>query len=179
MCLSYISEFMEKIINKKIETYLTSFKNDVSLKMNEMSFYEKQKVNQLLEFVYDYPRLSLSKEDIIKRKRIKNAIPNLNRCNAKRASGEQCTRRRKDECEFCGTHLKGVPHGLVLSENTNDAKVKMDVIAQEISGIVYYIDSFGNVYKTEDILEGKNDPAIVAKYIKKEDNTYTIPLFGI
>jgi hypothetical protein len=170
---------MEKIINKKIETYTTSFKNDVSNKIKELSFEDKSNVNQLLEFVYDYHRLSISKEDMIKRKRIKNAIPDLNRCNAKRASGEQCTRRRKEDCEFCGTHLKGVPHGLIISQKTGETCMKMDVIAQEISGIVYYIDTFENVYKTEDILEGKENPQIVAKYVKHGENQFSIPFFGI
>lgn len=170
---------MEKIINKKIETYTTSFKNDVSNKVKELAFEDKSKLNQLLEFVYDYHRLSINKEDMTKRKRIKNAIPDLNRCNAKRANGEQCTRRRKEECEFCGTHLKGVPHGLIVSQKSSEATVKLDVIAQEISGIVYYIDQYENVYKTEDILEGKQNPSIVAKYAKNGENQFSIPLFGI
>jgi hypothetical protein len=169
---------MEKIINKKVETYITSFKNNISTKIGELEFTEKQKLNNLLEYLFEYEHMSLSKEDITKRKRIKNAIPELNRCNAKRANGEQCTRRKKEKCEFCGTHMKGIPHGLVVTENTTDTMMIVEVIAQEISGIVYYIDSFGNVYKTEDILEGKENPQIIAKYVKT-DNKYSIPAFGI
>jgi hypothetical protein len=169
---------MEKIINRKIEQYITSFKDDISNKINELEFSDKSKINTLLEFVYEYQRLILSKEELIKRKRIKNAIPDLNRCSAKRANGEQCTRRRKDECEFCGTHMKGIPHGLIVSNNTNDAPVKIDLFAQEITGIVYYIDNNGNVYRTEDVLDGKENPSIVAKY-EKQDNVFSIPSFGI
>ena len=33
----------------------------------------------------------------------------------------------------------------------------------------YYIDDFNNIYKTEDILENKPNPNIIAKY-KIEDN---------
>ena len=84
---------METRLNKVIETYLTTFKDSIKNKVLGLNFDNKQNVNELLEYVYDYTRLSLSKDDFIKRKRIKNTIPLLNRCNAKRANGEQCTRR--------------------------------------------------------------------------------------
>ena len=50
-------------------------------------------------------------QDFVKRKRVKNTIPTENRCSAKRACGQQCTRRKKGESCFCGTHIKGIPHG--------------------------------------------------------------------
>jgi hypothetical protein len=54
----------------------------------------------------------------------------------------------------------------------------MEVFAEEIKGIVYYIDHFNNVYKTEDIMEAKENPKIVAKYVKTETG-YSIPEFGL
>lgn len=172
---------MEKRINKKIETYVTTFKNDIRTKITSLEFddSEKSKVNELLEYVFDYERLAMLKDDLIKRKRIKNSIPSLNRCNAKRANGEQCTRRRKDKCEFCGTHVKGTPHGLIQTTETNENIIqKIDVVAEEICGIVYYIDKFNNVYKTEDILGGKQNPAIIAK-AEKRNGLYSIPELGL
>ena len=57
---------------------------------------------------------------------------------------------------------------------------KMEVSAEDIHGIIYYIDSFNNVYHTEDILEGKDNPRIIAKAIRHTDNTFTIPaLFDV
>jgi hypothetical protein len=172
---------MEKRINKKIEIYVTSFKDHVRNKIAELDFNEKTKINELLEFVYEYNRFSLAKEDLSKRKRIKNSIPSSNRCNAKRANGEQCTRRRKDDCEFCGTHSKGTPNGLIQdNENSGNIAInhKMEVFAEEIKGIVYYIDNNSNVYNTEDILSEKINPRIIAKYVK-DDNKYSIPEFGL
>lgn len=172
---------MEKRINKKIETYVTTFKDNIRSKVSELNFDEKTKMNELLEFVYEYNRFSLLKEDLSKRKRIKNSIPSDNRCNAKRANGEQCTRRRKDDCEFCGTHSKGTPNGLIQdNENSGNIAInhKMEVFAEEIKGIVYYIDNNSNVYNTEDILSEKINPRIIAKYVK-DDNKYTIPEFGL
>ena len=170
---------MEKRINKKIESYVTEFKDALRNKVTELKFDDKTKINELLEFIYDHQRLVIVKDDLVKRKRIKNSIPALNRCCAKRASGEQCTRRRKENCEFCGTHSKGTPHGLVQENADNEKDTqKIDVFAEEISGIVYYLDKFNNVYKTEDILNCKQNPTIVAKY-KRQNGICTIPEFGL
>jgi hypothetical protein len=170
---------MEKHLNKRIETYVTTFKDKIKEKITSLDIADNSKLNEFLEFVYDYERLIVGKEDMNKRKRVKNSIPNMNRCCAKRASGEQCTRRRKENCEFCGTHSKGTPHGLVVtSADQQQPAQRMDVFAEEIGGIVYYIDSVKNVYRTEDILEGKTDPKIIAQYVKN-NGTCSIPEFGI
>lgn len=172
---------MEKRLNKKIEVYVSSFKDEIRNKIVELGFEEKSKINDLLEFVFEYDRLTLQKDDFVKRKRLKNSIPSMNRCNARLANGDQCTRRRRDDCEFCGTHYKGTPHGLASgnSPQTNETPNQtLEVVAEEIFGIVYYIDKYSNVYKTEDILQMKENPQIIAKYVKN-GNIYTIPEFGL
>lgn len=170
---------MEKKLNLKSEQYFTQFKDSIREKAIELEFKDKEKINELLEFIYEYERLLFSKDDLSKRKRVKNCIPNENRCCAKRANNEQCTRKRKEGCEFCGTHAKGAPHGLADDENerlTN--KVPIDVIARNVMGLVYYIDKFMNVYKTSDILENKVNPQIIAK-AKLVNGEYTIPSLGL
>jgi hypothetical protein len=168
---------MEKRLNKKIESHYIEFKDNIRNKINTLDFSESSKINELLEYIYDYEKLQLQKDDFVKRKRIKNAIPSVNRCNAKRCNGEQCTRRRKDKCEFCGTHAKGTPHGLAINDVTTMSLVqKVEVFVVNIQGIAYYLDNYENVYSTEDILEGKQDPKIVAKY-KKEGVNYSIVRF--
>lgn len=173
---------MEKRVNTKIQQYIASFKDDIRNKVAELKFPHNETVNELLEHIYEYDRLVLEKDDFIKRKRIQNAIPSSNRCNAKRANGEQCTRRRRNDCEFCGTHFKGTPHGLICETTSQlgDERPthKLEVIATEINGIVYYVDKFENVYKTEDVLQGVNNPTIVAR-CEKRGNKYTIPEFGL
>jgi hypothetical protein len=166
---------MEKRLNKTIEEYTTKFKDNIRIKLQSIQFNEHSKINELLEFIYDYERLQLKKEDIVKRKRIKNSIPILNRCSAKRCNNEQCTRRRKDDSIFCGTHIKGTPHGLIETsvKNGNDIQ-KIELSVEEINGIVYYIDSFSNVYSTEDVLQDKQNPRIIAKYKLENDHKYTI-----
>lgn len=171
---------MEKRVNYKVENYISELKKNICSKISSTSFDDTSIQNDLLEYIYDYDRLILTNEDFIKRKRIKNTIPTSNRCTAKRANGEQCTRRRKTDCEFCGTHEKGRPHGLVDSNNTNDDNSKtVEVIAYNIMGIVYYIDNNNNVYDTEDIMNNKKNPRIICKAEKVSDNTYIIPVLGL
>jgi hypothetical protein len=171
---------MEKRLNTKLEEYITKFKDDIRSKILDMEIENKEHASELINYVYDYNRLTFQKDDFVKRKRVKNSIPNQNRCSAKRANGEQCTRRCKEESEFCGTHYKGTPHGLVQQDVTHQPDVqKLDVFAKEVKGgIVYYIDSENNVYKTEDVLEGKTNPRIVAKCVIV-DGECTIPDFGL
>lgn len=155
---------MDKRVNKSVEEYVSKFKHDICNKMNELNFDElsKPKLNDLIEFVYEYHRLTFTKSDLEKRKRLKNAIPVENRCNARRANNEQCTRRRKDGSECCGTHTKGTPNGIVQGD-VNECSKKLDVVASEIGGIVYYIDTYNNIYRNEDILLNKENPRIVGK----------------
>jgi hypothetical protein len=167
---------MEKNINKRIDTYIGEFKNKIWQKMSSIEFSEKEKVNEFLEFMYEYEKLALTKEDFNKRKRVKNCIPQLNRCNALRANGEQCTRQRKENCNYCGTHAKGASNE--KSEVKNDFQKKTEVFAEDIGGIIYYIDNANNVYKTEDVLQEKQNPEIIAQYVKNE-NGYSIPQFCI
>jgi hypothetical protein len=171
---------MEKRLNKRIETYVTDFKDNIRNKINSIGFNEQSKINELLEYVYDYDRLQIKKEDLAKNVRVKNVVHESKRCTAKRCNGEQCTRTKKSESMFCGTHIKGTPHGLIkTSENSLTNTIhKVNIYVKEIYGIHYYIDDYGNVYKTEDILAEKQNPSIVAKYIL-ENEIYSITEFSI
>jgi hypothetical protein len=170
---------MERRLNKKVETYITSFKDSIREKATQLGLTNDIKSTQLLQYIYDYDRLSFGKEDFQKRKRVKNFVPIYDRCCAKRAAGEQCTRRRKDGSVYCGTHMKGTPHGIM--ENPEEPKVttqKIEVWAQDIQGIVYYIDNFSNVYDTADIIKNQVNPKIIAKYVKNGEN-FVIPELNV
>ena len=170
---------MEKRINKKIELYISQLKDGIKEKVLQMGLTKNENVNIILQYIFDYDRLELKKEDFMKRRRVKNAVNLSDRCCAKRASGEQCTRRKKDENEYCGTHLKGRPHGVVsTNEENKNMTQKIEVWAQDIQGIIYYIDNKNNVYQTEDIIINKLNPNIIAKYEKKGE-IYSIPAFGL
>ena len=85
---------MEKKISTKVDNYIQSFKKDIKVYLDNedtLSFNEK---SNFLKFIYDYDNLSLDKDDFKKRKRVKSVVPLYLRCCAKRANGEQCTRKK-------------------------------------------------------------------------------------
>ena len=164
---------------KKIEVYISTFKDNIKEKTFQLGINKDERINDLLQYIYDYDRLSFTIEDIQKRKRLKNFVAICDRCCANRASTEQCTRRKKENSDYCGTHMKGTPHGIISNKfELKPTTHKIEVFVQEIHGIIYYLDYFGNVYQMEDIINNKNNPKIIAKYEKKGD-IYTIPEFGI
>jgi hypothetical protein len=192
---------MERRLNKKIEDYLISFKNDIAKKLQQMvnglEIHDastkdemmksidntKLQCNSMAGFVYNYEKLRLGKDDFMKRKRVKSVVPMYERCSAKRANGEQCTRRKKDGETYCGTHIKGTPHSIMDEsecETPTTKNVKVDIWAQDIKGIIYYIDKAGNVYDTEDIMKiDKYPKRVIAKYHQDEAGKYSIPsMFG-
>lgn len=170
---------MERRLNNKVENYIIKFKDNIKEKASQIGIMDDIKINQLFQYIYDYERLIFNKEDFVKRKRVKNFVPIFDRCCAKRATNEQCTRRKKDGSEYCGTHMKGTPHGIIDSQDEEKVNIqKVEVWAQEIQGIIYYIDNCNNVYQAEDIVINKMNPKIIAKYVKNGEN-YSIPEFNL
>lgn len=165
---------MEKRLNKKTEMYFSQFKENIRDKSSQLGLTKNEEMGQLLQFIYDYERLNFEKEDFQKRKRVKNFVPIFDRCCAKRANMEQCTRRKKEGSDYCGTHVKGTTHGVMIANEVVQTKQKKEVYVQDIQGINYYIDNQWNVYKTEDIINNKENPKIIAKYVKDGDK-YSIP----
>ena len=164
---------MEKQLNSKITVYFKDFKDIIADKLKGTNLSDEHMSNTL-KLIYDYPHMIFKKEDFQKRKRIKNSIPLHDRCNAIRANEKQCTRRRKNNEQFCGTHIKGTPHGVINDETkTSSSYTKVNVWAEEISGIIYYLDTDGNVYDPQDIFQNIVNPKIISQY-KKEEDTYII-----
>ena len=194
---------VERRVKTKVDTAFQSFKDTMRLNLNnEMDIIadyiknnpdnEKnliQLINdtkkKLIQETYNYQTLSLSDEDFKKRKRLKNSITLQDRCTALKANKMQCSRRKLGDNCFCGTHLKGQPHGVIDHQETNIKTTKNTLVwAEEIKGIWYYIDDVNNVYDTNDILANINNPKKIAKYetsiCSNTGNTiYTIPEFNI
>ena len=164
---------MEKKLSKKIDNYIDDFKNSIKEWIEKENKIPHSVKSDFLKFIYDFNNLSFNKEDFMKRKRVKSIVPQYDRCNAKRANGEQCTRKKKENLHYCGTHEKGRPHGEINDNNTKNNVKNVEVWLQDIKGIHYYIDNNYNVYKTEDIISNKINPSIIAKYTNN-DNNYSI-----
>lgn len=201
---------MERRIGAKIDSYTIAFKDEVASKLRDLNAavsavaavsntkhnaadadskdkdqqMQNQQVDslfkQIISFVYDYEKLKLTKEDFMKRKRVKNIVPAQHRCHAKRANGEQCTRKKKAGCDYCGTHTKGVPNSIMDdAENGSSSAIKVsqqnvNVWVQNIKGIEYFIDAKNNVYKHEDVIDNTANPQIIAKCSKNESGLYSI-----
>ena len=114
---------MEKRIKTKVDDYIATMKEDIKEYIIKNTDNSEQ-FSELLKFIYEYDTLPLSKEDFTKRKRVKNTVPIYERCCAKRANGEQCTRRRKDSEMYCGTHIKGTPHGIFNQKEADEPAKK-------------------------------------------------------
>ncbi len=167
---------MEKRINQRVEHYVQMMKSDIKNHIVNNNLSDNP--GKIMQYIYDYNILQFEKKDFQKRKRIKNVVPLHDRCNALRANGEQCTRRRKDENVYCGTHIKGIPHGEINSTKKENIQKNVKVWTQEIRGIIYYIDNNNNVYNPTDIIQNKVNPSIIAKYTVQTDGdskVYDIP----
>jgi len=171
---------MEGRATAKVSDYMQGFKEDMKEYILDLDCPKDVK-SAILQQMYNYQALEFTKEDFIKRKRMKNVVPRCDRCCAKRANNDQCTRKRREGSLFCGTHVKGTPHGTIenVSSNESASLTQVELVAQEIKGIIYYLDDVENVYKTEDVLQNKVNPAIIATYVRLPDGGYSIPEFNI
>jgi len=154
---------MENRVNRIVETYFTDFKDEMRSLINNLDIHKDYKTT-LMEFLYNYNRLEITKENITKRKRVKNVLPVNDRCIACRANGEQCTRRRKEENEYCGTHVKNRPYGVITNMENTKNTVSISLRVEEVNGIVYHVDDLNNVYDNEDIINKVSMPRIIGKF---------------
>ena len=182
---------MEKRINQKIDSFVIGVKKDLISYINTKDFDCKYEV---INYIKSLNGLELTKQDFVKRKRVKNVVPYYDRCTAKKACGNQCTRRKLKDCMFCGTHNKSQPYGVIDKDDVDKSGVKkVSVWAQDIKGIIYYLDNENNVYDPSDVINNRKNPKIIAKYTKTEvthsgsgsgtssgqEYEYHIPSFGI
>ena len=162
---------MDKRLSQRFEKYITNFKDQISAEIKRLNAFndDSEKLHEFLNFVYEYERMEITHSDFLKRKRVKNTIPDRNRCNACKAGGEQCTRRRRENSLYCGTHLKGAPHGEITECPRVIDKKQLEIVAKEVNGVIYYIDSYNNVYKMEDVLAEKENPDVIGEYTEVDN----------
>jgi len=164
---------MEKRIKQKVDNYFKNYNNDLLDWCKNNNNNNNISYTSILEYIETKNNFCLEDSDFQKRKRSKNIIPQYIRCCAKRANGEQCTRKKKDDISYCGTHEKNRPHGTIDDIINSVNLKKKEVWLEDINGILYYIDSDNNVYNNEDILNNVTNPEILYKY-KVINNKYSI-----
>ena len=63
-------------------------------------------------------KIFIYQKKILLKEKNKNFVPINERCCACRANGEQCTRRKQEGINYCGTHFKGIHETIKELENT-------------------------------------------------------------
>ncbi|GAF79481.1 unnamed protein product [marine sediment metagenome] len=158
----------ETKLNASIQQHFGDFKN----KLREQIGIQPSP-SGIMDFVDSYEFPVLVEEDYSKKRRVKNPIPFHEKCTAKAANGEQCSRRKKKGSEFCGTHNKARPHGIITppqedgkNEGENVVKKEIEVWLEDINGIMYWINDVGTVYHPDDIRNNIENPRVIAHYEK-------------
>lgn len=149
----YVIDNINSIINQNVTDFKRKILDIINSERNDEEII--QQINE-----HSFPLITSN--DMNKKKRTKNNIPICERCEAKRASGERCSRRKKGSSIYCGTHLKGTPHGKINDKQTSLKKV--ETINKDINGIIFCIDKHGNVYNNEDVLLNKTNPRLLGTY---------------
>lgn len=176
---------MRKHLKNKLDKYMNAFKRDViewvvknqgsdndnsnHIVMNDMN------MTNFTQFVNNYESFN----DVTVP--VKKTQTGVGICNARRADGEQCTRRiqckngtNTQGLKFCGTHSKGVPYGEIENQVVQPVFRRSYVYVENINGIGYYVDDKDNIYKSEDVYRNTNDPQIIATRIKLPSGEYDI-----
>jgi len=198
---------MEKLVVTQTDQYFSKFKMDIQRKAIELSFDEKDKMNELLKFIFEYDKINFDK--CLFSKKVKTGgsteetgvksppLPEEDQCMAiRKQGGVRCTRKKTKGQMYCGTHCnkndtvkpdiygslsESVNGEDISTTSTNDKKTAkmMEVVAHEIQGIIYYIDKDMNVYNTEDIFKNINNPRVIAKAVQLGQNLFSIPSLGL
>lgn len=105
----------------------------------------------------------------ISKRRQTTKVPESDRCRAvcEGADRPRCTRRKKSGQIYCGTHLKGRPHGTVDDSGLMCERTR-NVVTEEHRGIVMYVDADGasgsrNIYNHVDVIQNRLNPRVVGQ----------------
>ncbi len=171
---------MEKNIKQKINSHFNNNKTIIRQWLEEGGFKvidatNNDRTRDFMNQLNNMQPYELTKDDFKRRTRLRTIIPKHSQCRAVRLNGEQCTRKKKANCDYCGTHLKGLPKGEVEEDTTGFVETpKIEIWIEEICGIHQYIDKNGNIYSTEDIMQNIKNPRIISKWKKNEKEEYVI-----
>lgn len=176
---------MRKHLKNKMDKYTNTFKRDVIEWVVKNQGYSNDNSNHMgmndmnmtnfIKFVNSYEAFN----DVTAP--VKKTQSGIGICNARRADGEQCTRRiqckngtNTQGLKFCGTHSKGVPYGEIENQVVQPVIRRRHVFVENINGIGYYVDDKDNIYKTEDVYHNVNDPQIIGIKTKLPSGEYGI-----
>lgn len=112
-----------------------------------------------------------------------SCVPEADRCRAlcEGASAPRCSRRRRPGEQFCGTHMKGQPHGVVAG-SSGTGEVRHAVVIEEVKGIPYYVDAEvpepdapRRAYDPAAVLDGRHNPSVVGLVRASREGPVFVP----
>lgn len=171
---------MERKLKLKIENNMLMNKENIKkyIEENKLNITDENgedKSVEFLQYIYDMETVDITEEDFMKRKRTKNQIDPKHRCCAFKSNNQRCSRKKKGDSNFCGTHDKGKPNGFIDDEDlkniteVSDGMTYKKVSLLNVSGLHQYVDDENNIYSTNDIIENKDNPKIIGKCTKIEE----------
>lgn len=154
--------------------------------------------NELIEWLQRQPSDKVDPKKLIEffnsrmsTKKSKKVLPSHERCIAciREIDGDgnnvRCSRHRKSDALFCGTHIMSQPYGVVNEPNVEieptPAPVSAAIRTCEISGIPYFIDDDHNVYHTTEMMkkmyQGGELARIVGRWSRDHVGAYSLTMF--
>lgn len=184
-------ETIQKELEKQISYGVTSALNEV---LTDISTVYKLDMEELRKRYSD--KLVMVDNTVIKPKKPR-AITSTEQCMARTSGQIQCTRKRQNNSEYCGSHLHKQPHGRIddpvtttpekndqptqpkkrgrpkgstkKKSETDDNKISISEV--EIDGTTYIMDDKNNLFeKTSDDNIDPDNMILVGK-LNSDDNT--------
>lgn len=157
---------VESTVNYKVQSYISQMKFDIQRHIMGLHFvHEPEKINQLVEYILGYDRIELNSNDFLCSPAKKpRTTPSSRVSKKKKDSVISAMPMNNDLADFFSTDAEVLP----VAPST------IELVAQDISGITFFIDSFGNVYNTEQVMNKLPNPQIVAHYTCDKEGKYNI-----
>lgn len=148
-----LSNELIKLIEDEIDKSLKNISDKYNIEHSEISFFK--------------PNINKISTIIGLKKRIRRTLPNELMCMGRKLDGEQCTRSRLNNKEYCLTHQKRLPNGRIDDEN----------YVKKEKGKRGRKKKFSEIENSEDYIPTRIIEINNTKYLKDFDNnvyTYNI-----
>lgn len=93
---------------------------------------------------------------------------NRDTCSAICSNGQKCIRKCCVGIKYCGTH-KPIQASDINTQDHPITTCSHSIFVEDIDGIAYYLDSHGNIFRAEDILQQSLTPRVIGTYVRRSD----------
>lgn len=132
-----ILQLLSNVFNSNLKEILIKISDDYNLDSDTL----------INKYVGDIQDINLVLDDKRKKRKKNKILASDELCMAKKADNLQCTRRRKEGCEYCGKHQNNLKFGRIDDEERYNDKTKyIRTIHKRIDGEDYLIDDDNIVY---------------------------------